>query len=177
MGQLRFGWRTSAEMAAILIASIGLLAAGSPANASVLPVPTVLSSTAVMAATNVPTGSAATTNPAASTPQCSKSAHEPGILGDQVIIPVSSSGSINCFLAQGDISSAVSAMQSALNNCNSIPVAADGEYGPRTKQAVAKFQSGIDAEGGDLAVDGIYGPATRQNMAFVAVGGGCDFLE
>ena len=109
----------------------------------------------------------------ASIPQCTRSANVRDGFGDLAIMPVSSGGSIDCWLAQGDVSSAVRAMQSALNNCEAIPVSADGNYGPKTKQAVANFQSIINIEGGNLKVDGVYGPQTRSYMNFVLVGGGC----
>jgi peptidoglycan hydrolase-like protein with peptidoglycan-binding domain len=129
----------------------------------------VLSSTVATAATNGPTGTA-------STPQCTRAAHVSDVLGDLAIVPVSAGGSINCWLAQGDSSGAVAAMQAALNNCNHVPVTADGQYGPKTKQAVANFQSIIDAEGGHLKVDGMYGPNTRHEMDFMLVAGGCGFV-
>jgi hypothetical protein len=143
--------------------------------AAVLAAPAVLGSSAAMAATNVSTSAVVTAAPA-STPQCTHSAHVSDIFGAAAIVPVSSGGSINCWLAQGDVSSAVTAMQAALNNCNAIPVTADGDYGPKTKQAVVNFQTIIDIEGGNLKVDGVYGPATRHEMDFVLVGGGCGFV-
>jgi zinc D-Ala-D-Ala carboxypeptidase len=44
------------------------------------------------------------------------------------------------------------------------PIAADGDYGPATAQAVADFQNGYGRGGIRLAVDGKYGPKTAAAM-------------
>jgi peptidoglycan hydrolase-like protein with peptidoglycan-binding domain len=44
---------------------------------------------------------------------------------------------------------------------NAHPIAVDGEFGPRTEQAVRTFQG---ADGGALGVDGIVGPKTWTKL-------------
>ncbi|MFI5957758.1 peptidoglycan-binding protein [Cryptosporangium sp. NPDC051539] len=109
-------------------------------------------------------GLAATASPAAAaTPQCTRSGTEYGAYG-YLIIPVSSGGSSSCWLAQGSVSSAVTALQQVLN-CNGkagTPLSVDGDFGPATKNAVIGYQRWINSVGGNLAVDGVYGPNTED---------------
>ncbi|KAA0549807.1 N-acetylmuramoyl-L-alanine amidase [Bacillus sp. BGMRC 2118] len=61
-------------------------------------------------------------------------------------------------LKQGDSGEEVKQLQRALKEINFDPVYIDGIYGPRTEDAVRRFQS-MYAE---LANDGIYGPNTKE---------------
>lgn len=100
----------------------------------------------------------------ASTPQCTTITTV-----SHAVVPASSGGSINCWLAQGDYSSAVFALQQAFTHCLSDPwLADDWDYGPQTKKAVSDFQAGIDQflDSNVLSVDGVYGPATRHYIIF-----------
>ena len=70
-------------------------------------------------------------------------------------------GSTDCFLAQGDVSSAVGALQAGLRLCNlRASIAVDNNFGPQTKAAVVAFQRAHPP----LSVDGIYGNQTRNAM-------------
>jgi len=71
-------------------------------------------------------------------------------------------GSTDCFLAKGDFSDAVGALQAGLRFCNlRASIAVDNDFGPQTKAAVVAFQN---AHHPPLTVDGIYGNQTRNTM-------------
>ncbi|MFC3015736.1 peptidoglycan-binding domain-containing protein [Virgibacillus litoralis] len=61
-------------------------------------------------------------------------------------------------LSLGDEGEAAKQVQRALKDINFDPGAIDGIYGPKTQDAVRRFQSMYAA----LANDGIYGPNTRK---------------
>jgi peptidoglycan hydrolase-like protein with peptidoglycan-binding domain len=121
----------------------------------------------------------APTTAQASTPQCTHSGYVYDTDGSLANVPLSAGGSINCWMAQGDSSSAVRAMQQALITCEGVSVGssgADGNYGPQTKQGVINFQTVEDVGGAGLAKDGVYGPATRSWMNFVTLSGHCGYV-
>jgi peptidoglycan hydrolase-like protein with peptidoglycan-binding domain len=109
----------------------------------------------------------------ASVAQCTTTRNFPALNrpGATVVLPTTSSGSATCFLAEGDNSSAVSALQRALRACNGYPnLAVDGDFGPNTKNAVLGVQN---APG--MTRDGVYGPQTRDHMSWTnAAGTSCD---
>ncbi len=61
-------------------------------------------------------------------------------------------------LRPGDQGNSVRQLQRALKQINFNPGSVDGIYGPRTEDAVKRFQSMYAA----LSVDGVYGPSTRK---------------
>nr|WP_280922999.1 peptidoglycan-binding domain-containing protein [Virgibacillus litoralis] len=61
-------------------------------------------------------------------------------------------------MSLGDEGEAAKQVQRALKDINFDPGAIDGIYGPKTQDAVRRFQSMYAA----LANDGIYGPNTRK---------------
>ncbi|ONK09823.1 peptidoglycan-binding domain-containing protein [Streptomyces sp. MP131-18] len=68
-------------------------------------------------------------------------------------------GSRNCTMGVGSQGPAVRQLQLAISRCYSMPIAADGEYGPDTEAAVEFVQRNEGA-----TVDGDYGPETRRAM-------------
>jgi hypothetical protein len=72
------------------------------------------------------------------------------------------SGTPYCNMGQGSNSSAVSALQWALNYCvyGYGRLAVDGDFGPNTKAALREVQGWIGA-----AQDGVYGPETFGKLA------------
>jgi Putative peptidoglycan binding domain len=82
--------------------------------------------------------------------------------GSTVSLP-GRSGSTDCFLAKGDVSSAVGALQAGLRFCNlRANIAVDDDFGNQTKAAVVNFQKAHPP----LTVDGIYGNQTRNAMTW-----------
>jgi murein L,D-transpeptidase YcbB/YkuD len=71
------------------------------------------------------------------------------------------SGNYNCILGLGSSGSGVVALQQAANLCYGQGLTVDGEYGPRTRDAVRNIQRfhGISA-------DGVFGPVTNLHMAY-----------
>ena len=120
----------------------------------------------------------ATSAGAASVPQCTTSRNVAALGGGPLIVmPATSSGNTNCWLAQGDVSYGVRALQLALRYCwGFTSVAVDRNYGPKTKAAVTEVQNEARANGTNISVDGIYGPQTKMAIAvfYLAAGGGCD---
>jgi hypothetical protein len=119
---------------------------------------------------------------AAATPQCVKTAVAYGIdeAGDSapLLLPASSGGSINCWLAKGDQNAAVLALQRAINSCDQAklignvpytglyPLATDGNYGTHTQHAVWDIQYV-----GGIPKDGVYGSQTRNAMEWPTTSG------
>lgn len=101
----------------------------------------------------------------ASTPQCTKSLNIADGDGDVITVAVSSGNSMNCWMAQGDVSTAVGALQKALKYCEGpdqvfTSLVVDNDYGPKTKAAVEYLQTEAQDAGDNITVDGIYGPQT-----------------
>lgn len=69
--------------------------------------------------------------------------------------------SINCQLAENNNSDAVKALQQQMDLCYGKRLDVDGDFGPRTKQAMKEVQRAAGAED-----DGIYGPEARGKMKF-----------
>ncbi len=119
----------------------------------------------------------APTSAYASSPQCTTTvvAHgtgEDGDTGVPLVVPASAGGSINCWMAKGDHSAAVTALQQAMNACNEqvlaypgddpyvvYPLKVDGQYGSQTFDAVWDVQYAHQ-----ISKDGVYGSQTRSNM-------------
>lgn len=106
------------------------------------------------------------------TPQCTKSivVHD-AIFGNPMNVPASSGGSINCWMAKGDVSSGVRALQEALTYCEDFPVSIDSDYGNQTKTAVTNVQKVNFLS----SQNGVYGPETRHAMNFYYPGRGCGY--
>jgi serine/threonine-protein kinase len=93
----------------------------------------------------------------------------PGVGGGQVRVPTTTDGSgkLNCDLGLNNSGEAVSRLQIALDYCNlHATLAVDGDYGPKTEQAVRAFQ---DTSKG-LAHDGVFGPDTSGAMKWPVAG-------
>src|SRR4051812_1372038 len=107
------------------------------------------------------------------TSQCVAEALRPGLgpnISDPIpanppnplyFVPISGGGSTACFLAQGDNSSAVLALQNAMRTCYFQGITVDGDFGPNTKQALINVQHQLG-----IKADGVYGVQTRASMKF-----------
>jgi hypothetical protein len=76
-------------------------------------------------------------------------------------MPAAANNSTICFLAQGDVSGAVWALQRALKVCYGQNIATDSQFGPKTKQALINVQNQLH-----ISADGGYGKETRTFMKF-----------
>jgi hypothetical protein len=86
-------------------------------------------------------------------------------------------GNIDCYMAQGADSSAVSALQTTLNQCYGRSLDVDGDFGSLTKAAL-KYAQGVEKL---TYVDGIYGSETRNGIGWYfdntnGAGGTCAYL-
>ncbi|WP_433120688.1 peptidoglycan-binding domain-containing protein [Micromonospora sp. CA-246542] len=81
-------------------------------------------------------------------------------------------GNKHCYLTYGHSGSAVLVLQEALNNCYARSLTLDGNYGPKTRDAVRYAQHKIneDIVYANIAEDGEYGPQTRAYMGFAIFG-------
>lgn len=104
----------------------------------------------------------APTSVAYASPICTTYAHVPVPAGYYLMLPVTSSGSADCFLAQGDFSDAVWMLQSTLVACYGQNIATDHDFGPNTKAALAYVQGHVL----HVNADGVYGSQTRNAMSF-----------
>ena len=89
----------------------------------------------------------------------------------KVSVPTTAAGNRDCRLEQGNVSDAVSTLQSALRSktCGvSSTIAADGQFGPATKAALIQMQKKLG-----IGADGIYGTQTANAMIWVQFPGGC----
>src|SRR4051794_34369473 len=82
--------------------------------------------------------------------------------GAVVFVPSTSSFDSGCFLAQGDNSDAVWALQMALKYCYGQNIATDSDFGPRPRAALVNVQNRLH-----IKADGGYGSQTRHAMSFV----------
>jgi len=104
------------------------------------------------------------------TPQCVGQALRPALGPSDptafYTVPTAANNSSICFLAQGDVSIAVRALQDAMLNCYGAPVGnVDGNFGPHTRQALVFVQQQIG-----VSADGVYGFQTRSAMKFPRLG-------
>lgn len=79
-------------------------------------------------------------------------------------IPAWSNGtylSLNCNMSQGASGAHVKALQLSLNECYGESLILDGDFGPRTRDALKRAQADED-----ISVDGGYGPQTRNALAW-----------
>jgi hypothetical protein len=74
-------------------------------------------------------------------------------------VPVTSSGSTNCQLSQGNNSLAVWGLQLNLNICYNRNLETDHDFGQLTKNALIYAQGQMGT-----SRDGVYGPDTRKKM-------------
>ncbi|HKA83398.1 MAG TPA: peptidoglycan-binding domain-containing protein [Acidimicrobiales bacterium] len=82
---------------------------------------------------------------------------------------ISSDSSVSCVMHEGSGNDeAVTALQTALVQCNGQSVTIDGNFGAATTQAVANVQRQHG-----LPADGAYGPATLEVMSWPTGSGGC----
>ncbi|MFI6288134.1 peptidoglycan-binding domain-containing protein [Streptomyces sp. NPDC051018] len=105
----------------------------------------------------------AAAGPAAASPACNIAGAIAAANGSIVGIPMSGSGT-HCHLQQGYASPAVKVLQQSIRRCYGINIAADGQFGPLTRNAVATVQR---REG--IPADGVYGPQTRDHMAHALI--------
>jgi len=80
-------------------------------------------------------------------------------------MPSTASGDVNCWMARGDFSTGVGALQKALNDCNPATprLKVDDDYGLLTQSAVHSFQQNVS-----ITADGVYGGQTRDAMYWPA---------
>ncbi len=81
-------------------------------------------------------------------------------------VPVTASGSSDCYLIQGNQGNGVRALQRALLFCERRDIGkagVDGVFGASTKSAVSAFQGSVN-----LTRDGEYGNNTRNRIWFVS---------
>ncbi|MFJ8146394.1 peptidoglycan-binding protein [Streptomyces sp. NPDC096048] len=79
-------------------------------------------------------------------------------------IPAWSDGtylSLNCSMQLGSSGAGVRALQTSLNECYDESLDVDGQFGPRTRDALKRAQAEED-----ISVDGGYGPQTRNALAW-----------
>jgi putative peptidoglycan binding protein len=110
--------------------------------------------------TVVPAGPAS-----AATPQCNRAASQlPDSAAGGIWVPVASNGSSDCWMARGNYSGGVWALQRALRFCYFQNIAVDNDYGPATQQALRNVQGAIGAR-----KDGEYGPETASKIKFSSI--------
>jgi peptidoglycan hydrolase-like protein with peptidoglycan-binding domain len=98
----------------------------------------------------------------AATPQCTQSkVIYPQSASSGNYAPAASNGSTNCWMARGNNSGGVWALQRALRYCYGKNIALDSDFGPATQSALRSVQDTIGA-----AVDGEYGPETAGKINF-----------
>ena len=85
---------------------------------------------------------------------------------DTELLDTSGSTACEMGVGRGD-DQAVEVLQNALTDCNGQAIVVDGEYGPRTAEAVAAVQ-----RQGGVAEDRKYGPVTLQVMRWPAAATG-----
>lgn len=67
----------------------------------------------------------------------------------------------NCVMAEGaGPNNAVRDLQYSLNRCHGRSLATDGEFGPKTRQALITVQQALR-----ITADGVYGPQTARAMS------------
>jgi peptidoglycan hydrolase-like protein with peptidoglycan-binding domain len=84
------------------------------------------------------------------------------------------SGSINCHLQRGNKNLAVKYLQIALHYCYGREIAPDGDFGPKTEEALIYAQA-VER----IKRDGVYGPETATHIWFLSdrLDGSCATLN
>jgi hypothetical protein len=106
--------------------------------------------------------------PAAAVPYCNSTAITWN--GHNYVNLPTGGGSIDCYMGQGAHSSAVGALQYALNRCYQQTLKVDNDFGPKTRAAlvyVQRYRIGASPDGG-------YGSETRRKMRWPNVEDSCD---
>jgi peptidoglycan hydrolase-like protein with peptidoglycan-binding domain len=99
---------------------------------------------------------------AAATPQCTKGVdHLPDSAAGGLRVPAASNNSRLCWMSLNNESGGVSALQRGLRYCYAQDIAIDGNFGPRTRDALRRVQGRVGAQ-----QDGVYGPETARKMKF-----------
>ncbi|MEW2033803.1 peptidoglycan-binding domain-containing protein [Streptomyces roseifaciens] len=104
----------------------------------------------------------------AATPTCSTSVSYTTVHGSSTTIPAAGRN-VSCLLARGSSGNGVRALQLSLNECYGANLARDGIFGAGTQAALRRAQS---QEG--QAADGVYGPRTRDALHWRVAGFACD---
>ncbi|MFF9340204.1 peptidoglycan-binding protein [Streptomyces sp. NPDC014773] len=81
-----------------------------------------------------------------------------------VRIPAWSDGtylSLNCLMRLGSSGAGMRALQTSLDECYGESLDVDGDFGPRTRDALKRAQAEED-----ISVDGGYGPQTRNALSW-----------
>lgn len=112
----------------------------------------------------------ALTQPAHASPSlatCNEFKIIPDSVGQFAEVPdVQSTGSVACILGRGDVSAAVSVLQSDLIQCYQARINQDADFGPATMAALKNAQA---REG--VTADGVYGPVTLSALHWPEFGG------
>ena len=77
-----------------------------------------------------------------------------------VSLPITNGPTVNCSLMKGDSGAGVETLQKSLNFCYKTRLTVDGDFGTKTRTALAKVQIAA----GGLTDDGVYGPKTRKRI-------------
>jgi putative peptidoglycan binding protein len=105
------------------------------------------------------------TSASAATPQCNQALDAlPDSAAGGIWVPIAANGSSNCWMARGNYSGGVWALQRALRFCYGQNIAVDSDYGPRTEAALYTVQGWIGAR-----QDGGYGPETASKIKFSSI--------
>ena len=94
----------------------------------------------------LPTTTALTTTPVTTAPDTTRAPPTPVVLPALVLKP-------------GATGAEVKTVQRALGRAGHTPGSIDGDYGPKTEEAVSAFQRSAH-----ITVDGVYGPQTRKAL-------------
>lgn len=90
-------------------------------------------------------------------------------------VPISATGTRDCYLVQGNEGGGVSALQTAIRFCEGYsigPYGVDGKFGADTKAAVKSIQRAKR-----LTIDGEYGNRTHNAIRFSNRIGGADYCN
>jgi peptidoglycan hydrolase-like protein with peptidoglycan-binding domain len=85
---------------------------------------------------------------------------------------LASTGSLDCVMGQGAVSSGVRALQYTLNECYDENLAEDGIFGSVTRNALIRAQDDAGA-----TPDGVYGPETHRKIRWRLIGFICGRLS
>jgi murein L,D-transpeptidase YcbB/YkuD len=105
--------------------------------------------------------------PAAAVPYCNSTAITWN--GHNYVNLPTGGGTIDCYMGRGAHSSAVGALQYAMNRCYQQGLAVDNDFGPATQAALRRVQGRVGVK-----QDGGYGKITRHAMRWPNVEDSCD---